>query len=111
MAGKYVVSKQNNGQFHFVLKAGNGQVILSSESYAQKASALEGIESVRKNSQVDARYERKSADDGRLYFLLTASNGQTIGNSQMYKDASGRDGGIASVKENGPSTKVEDLTG
>ncbi|MBN7138164.1 hypothetical protein A7A76_03525 [Lysobacter enzymogenes] len=111
MAGKYVVSKQNNGQYHFVLKAGNGQVILSSESYKLKASALEGIESVRKNSQIDARYERKQAADGRLYFLLTASNGQPIGNSQMYKDASGREGGIASVKENGPSLKVEDLSG
>ena len=111
MAGKYVVSKQSNGQYHFVLKAGNGQVILSSESYKQKASALEGVESVRKNSQIDARYVRKQAADGRLYFLLDASNGQPIGNSQMYKDASGREGGIASVKENGPSMKVEDTSG
>ncbi|MBT2746412.1 MULTISPECIES: YegP family protein [unclassified Lysobacter] len=110
MAGKYVISKQSNGEFHFVLKAGNGQVILSSESYKAKASCIEGIDSVRKNSQIDGRYQSKTASDGREYFVLIASNGQVIGTSQLYKAGDSRENGIASVKENGPSQTLEDNT-
>jgi len=50
--GSFVISKRKNGDFQFVLKAGNGQVILGSEGYTTKAACLNGVESVRKNSQV-----------------------------------------------------------
>ena len=50
MAGKFIISKDKKGEFRFVLKAGNGEIIAMSEGYAAKASALNGIESVRKNA-------------------------------------------------------------
>lgn len=50
MAGKFEVKKRKDGQFYFNLKAGNGEVIATSEAYKQKASALKGIESVRRNA-------------------------------------------------------------
>ena len=50
MAGKFVITKDKGGEFRFVLKAGNGEVIAQSEGYVAKASALNGIESVRKNA-------------------------------------------------------------
>jgi uncharacterized protein YegP (UPF0339 family) len=50
MAGKFVVKKGDSGKFHFNLVASNGQVIATSERYETKASALNGIESVRKNA-------------------------------------------------------------
>lgn len=50
MAGKFVLKKGNSGKFHFNLVAGNGQVIATSETYESKASALNGIESVKKNA-------------------------------------------------------------
>ena len=31
MAGKFIVTKMKNGEDYFVLKAGNGEVILTSE--------------------------------------------------------------------------------
>lgn len=111
MAGKFEISKRSNGEFQFVLKAGNGQVILTSEGYSAKASCANGVESVRKNSQDDQRYDRKTASNGKLFFNLTASNGQVIGSSQMYADDSGRSNGIASVKENAPGATVDDQTG
>ncbi|WP_226469026.1 YegP family protein [Luteimonas panaciterrae] len=110
MAGKFEISKRSNGEFQFVLKAGNGQVILTSEGYSAKASCTNGVESVRKNSQDDQRYDRKTASNGKLFFNLTASNGQVIGSSQMYADDSGRGNGIASVKENAPGATVDDQT-
>ncbi len=50
MAGKFEVYKDKAGKFRFRLKAGNGEVIANSESYESKASCMNGIESVRKNS-------------------------------------------------------------
>jgi uncharacterized protein YegP (UPF0339 family) len=53
MAGKFEVYKDKSGGFRFRLKAGNGEVIASSESYKSKASALNGVESVKKNAGAD----------------------------------------------------------
>lgn len=110
MAGKFVVDERSNGEFQFNLKAGNGLVILTSEGYAARAGCLNGVDSVRKNSQDDARYERKTSGNGKPFFNLTASNGQVIGSSQMYADEAGRDNGIASVKSNAPDAELVDET-
>lgn len=50
MAGKFELYKDKGGQYRFNLKAGNGEVIASSEGYASKASAKNGIESVKANA-------------------------------------------------------------
>lgn len=110
MAGTFELKSAAGGQFVFNLKAGNGLVILTSELYTAKPSALAGIESVKKNAPDDARYQRKTAKDGSPYFVLTATNGQTIGKSQMYSSAAAMESGIASVKANAPGASVTDLT-
>ncbi len=106
--GKFEIKKDKSGQFRFNLKATNGQVILSSEAYKTKASCDNGIESVRKNSQDDGKYDRKTAKDGSPYFNLKASNGQAIGASEMYSSTSAMENGITSVKKNAPEAAVED---
>jgi uncharacterized protein len=107
MAGWYELSTNDKGQFSFVLKAGNGEVVLRSEQYESKAAAENGIASVQKNSPLDERYERKQAADGRPFFNLKAANHQVIGSSQMYQTEAGRENGIASVKTNGPTETVK----
>ena len=107
MAGKFVVSKGKDGQDYFVLKAGNGENILQSEGYKTSKSCAAGIESVRKNSAIDKRFECRTAKDGRAYFVLKASNGQEIGRSQMYKSESGCKNGMKSVARNAADAKVD----
>lgn len=107
MAGWYELTKNDKGQFSFVLKAGNAEVILRSEQYETKASAENGIASVQKNSPTEERFERNESTDGRFFFNLKAGNHQVIGTSQMYKTAASRDNGIESVKKNGPSTVIK----
>ncbi|WP_202730455.1 YegP family protein [Achromobacter xylosoxidans] len=109
MSGYYEL-KRSGDQFMFNLKAANHEVTLTSERYTSKASALEGIASVRQNSPVDARYQRKTATNGSPFFNLTATNGQIIGHSEMYSSAAARDNGIESVKSNGPTPTVKDNT-
>lgn len=110
MAGWYEISLASDGQYRFILKAGNGEPILNSELYKGKASAVNGIESIQKNSGDDARYERLTAKNGKPYFNLKAANHQIIGTSQFYASEASRDKGIESVKTNGSSTNVKDLT-
>lgn len=105
--GKFVITTRTNGEFQFNLKAGNGQTILSSEGYKTKAACENGIESVKKNSQVDERFERNTSKNGKFYFNLKATNGQIIGTSEMYESEDGRDNGIESVKKNAPDAEVE----
>ncbi|STI05326.1 protein [Escherichia coli] len=108
MAGWFELSKSSDNQFRFVLKAGNGETILTSELYTSKASAEKGIASVRSNSPQEERYEKKTASNGKFYFNLKAANHQIIGSSQMYATAQSRETGIASVKANGTSQTVKD---
>ncbi|MEM8835454.1 MAG: YegP family protein [Planctomycetota bacterium] len=110
MAGKFVIKQAKNEQYMFNLKAGNGEVILTSEMYTTKAACENGIESVKTNSPDDNRYERKESSGGDPYFNLKAANGQVIGTSEMYSSKSACENGIESVKKNGPEAAIDDQT-
>src|SRR3546814_6494203 len=98
MAGSFELKKASSGQFHFNLKAGNGEILLTSEMYDSKASAQKGIASVQKNCQDDARYAKAVAANGKFHFTLKDANHQVIGSSQMYATEAARDAGLESVK-------------
>ena len=110
MAGEFELKKSKDDKFYFSLLAGNGQTILSSEMYEAKASAVNGIESVKKNAADPGRFDRLDGKDGSPYFTLKAGNGQVIGQSQMYSSAASRDAGIESVMANAPGAAVDDQT-
>jgi len=104
----FELKNKEGSDYHFTLKAKNGQVILSSEAYNSKAAAVNGIQSVQKNASEDGRDERKTAKNGKFFFNLKASNGQVIGSSQMYSSESGMENGINSVKENAPKADTNE---
>ncbi|MDD3313197.1 YegP family protein [Pseudodesulfovibrio sp.] len=110
MAAKFEIKKTANGQFMFNLKASNGQIILTSERYAAKQGAKNGISSVQTNCPYDERYDRRTSRADEPYFVLKAGNGEIIGNSEMYSGVSARENGIESVKANGTTQNIEDLT-
>jgi uncharacterized protein YegP (UPF0339 family) len=111
MAGKFEIYKSDkNNEFYFRLKAANGQVVLASQGYKEKAGAKNGIESVKKNSTVDKNFEKKEAANGKFFFNLKSTNQQVIGASQMYASADGRDKGIEAVKNAADGAEVVDLT-
>ncbi|ARV18557.1 hypothetical protein AEP_01613 [Curvibacter sp. AEP1-3] len=110
MAGWFELGKSSDGQFRFVLKAGNGEIILTSELYKAKSSAEAGITSVQTNCAIDDRYERKTSTNGKPYFNLKAANSQVIGTIQMHASVASRDEGITSVKSNGSTKTIKDNT-
>jgi uncharacterized protein YegP (UPF0339 family) len=109
MNGWFEVRKSKANDVYFVLKAGNGEVILTSEMYQANAGASGGIASVQSNCGADAHYERATADGGKFRFNLKAANHQVIGTSQLYASEAARDSGIKSVQENGKSATIKEL--
>ncbi len=105
-----IFKSDKNQKFYFNLKAKNGQIILSSQAYADKNGAKNGIDSVQKNCDDDSKYERKTAANGKFHFNLKAGNGQIIGSSQMYASEAGMENGIESVKTNSHHATIKDLT-
>lgn len=110
MAAQFELKEAKGGQYAFVLKAGNGEPILSSETYKTKEGAKNGIESVKTNAPLAEAYEMKVSKDKKSYFVLKAANHQVIGTSEMYSSESAAKDGISAVKKAASSAKVEDLT-
>lgn len=110
MAGKFELTKNEDGTFMFNLKARNGQVILTSEQYSIKQAAQNGISAVVKNALDDTRIERKESRKGRPFFVLKGGNGHVIGSSEPYSAPAAMEIGIASVKKNASNAWVIDQT-
>lgn len=60
MAGKFELYQDKAGKYRFRLKASNGQVIATGEAYESKKSALNGIDSIRRNAP-DAKLDDQTA--------------------------------------------------
>ncbi len=102
----YQISPTSNAKFMFNLKAENNQVILTSQVYEQKQSALAGIASVQTNGSDAKNFEHKVSVANEPYFVLKAQNGEIIGNSQMYSSTAAAEVGIASVQVNSSSKEI-----
>jgi len=106
--GKFEIKTDKAGKFRFNLKASNGQVILTSQGYSSKSGCENGIDSVKTNCKKDSMFDRCTAKDGSPYFCLKSTNGQVIGNSEMYSSKTAMENGIASVRKNAPKAKTDE---
>ena len=108
---KFEIAKDNRGEYRFILRAVNGEIILqSSEGYSTKQGCQNSIDSVKINAPFDSRYKKESAFNEKYYFTLHAVNHLTLGISEMYNSSYGRDNGIEAVKRDAPTAPVLDHT-
>ncbi|MBO5649397.1 MAG: YegP family protein [Clostridia bacterium] len=122
--GKFIVRATNTG-FKFDLKAGNGEVIATSEVYASLASCKKGVASVIRNAPVAGienqtvegfaavkhpKFEIYQDKAGEFRFRLKATNGQIVVVSEGYTALAGCENGIASVKKNAADAEIVDKT-
>lgn len=118
--GKFVIKTVKSG-IKFDLKAGNGEVIATSEVYTSEAACKNGIESVRKNSTLakledqtvegfetvtNPKFEVYQDKAGEYRFRLKARNGEIIAVSEGYKAKASCMNGIESVRKNAPDAPV-----
>lgn len=92
--------------FSFIYVNAEGKTIVKSENYAQKASAKNGIESVRKNCLEEARYELKESTNGKAFFNIKSTNGQVVGTSALFADENERTVAIAELKADSANAEV-----
>ena len=104
---KFIIKKNINEQYYFVLKANNSEIILTSEMYTQIHSLKNWIQSVIENSYYDSQYNRLISMDNKYYFTLEAENGEVIGVSETYNSKQAMENGIQSVKENATLASIE----
>ena len=112
--GKFVIRNTKTG-IKFDLKAGNGEVIATSEVYKSESACRNGIASVQKNAPKAAvenqtvegfakekhpKFEVYKDKAGEIRFRLKATNGQIIAVSEGYKAIASCMNGIESVKKN-----------
>lgn len=118
--GKFVIKTTKTG-IKFDLKAGNGEVIATSEVYTTESACKNGIESVRKNSEA-AKLEDQTVENfetvtnpkfevykdkaGEYRFRLKARNGEIIAVSEGYKAKPSCLNGIESVRKNAPDAEI-----
>jgi uncharacterized protein len=98
-----------NQQFYYHLQSVNGEKILSGEGYSSNQACRTGIASVKLNSQIDSRYDRRDGY-GNFTFNLKGGNGEIIGRSENYTTQANRENGIAAVKRDAPNSPIEDLS-
>lgn len=118
--GKFIIRETATG-IKFDLKAGNGEVIATSEVYNSEDACQKGIASVRKNAPVAAvedqtvegyaeqkhpKFEVYADKKGEFRFRLKATNGQIIATGEGYKAKASCLNGIESVKKNAPDAEI-----
>ena len=118
--GKFVIKRTNTG-VKFDLKAGNGEVIATSEVYTSDSACKSGVESVKKNALIAAvedqtvegyeteknpKFEIYQDKAGEYRFRLKATNGQVIATGEGYKALASCKNGVESVKKNAPDAEV-----
>jgi uncharacterized protein YegP (UPF0339 family) len=109
MTAQYKLRQAANGQFYFNLTAENNKIVLTSEMYASKEAARQGIESVRLNGPQEERYDRRKSVDGQDYFVLRAANSEVIGTSEMYRGTAGLENGLQAVKRVAAKAPVAEM--
>lgn len=118
--GKFVIKEAKTG-VKFNLKAGNGEIIASSQVYKDEVSCRKGIASVAKNAPIapiedqtvegykvekHPKFEVYKDKAGEFRFRLKATNGQIIAVGEGYKALASCKKGIESIKKNAPDAPI-----
>ena len=118
--GKFVIKETKTG-VKFNLKAGNGEIIATSEVYSSLPACKKGLASVQRNAPIAALEDQTVADfevakhpkfevyvdkRGEYRFRLKATNGQIIAVGESYKAKASCLNGIESIRKNAPEAPI-----
>ena len=122
--GKFEIKKTKSDGFMFNLKAGNGEVIATSETYNSLDACKNGVNSVIANApeaavedqtvegyaaEKNPKFELYEDKKGEFRFRLKAKNGQIIATGEGYKAKAGCKNGIESIKKNVVDAKIVEV--
>jgi len=95
---RFEVFTGEDKKFYFHLRAGNGEIILVSQAYTAKASAMTGIKSVQTNGANASQWHVSTAINGDYAIRLVAGNGATIGSGELYSSQSNANRAVSTIE-------------
>lgn len=105
-----IFQSKRNKKFYFNLKSRNGQVVLTSQGYTNKASCKKGATAVQKNCNVDKCWNVKTSRNGKFSFNLVSKNNEVVATSQMYKSKATLVKGMKAAKRVASNAVMVDMT-
>jgi uncharacterized protein YegP (UPF0339 family) len=99
------------GQYSFILRATNGQLLLTSPYFTDKETVLRTLDLLRSLVQIDQLYRIFNAGGGQCYFDLSNNDGEMLGRSTVYADAQSMQKALTSLKNCAKTSRLLDLTG
>ena len=103
--GSFEILKTENGRFYMVLKASNGQRILTGFFYSTEEKAKDAVGKVKERAGHDANFDIRS--DKQWYFFVKGEDGKAIAHSERYTTEAAMKKGIESVKKNAPDAALK----
>jgi len=105
---KAILKKSSaNEPFSFSFVDSEGKMIVKSENYKAKDSALKGISAVKRNCTIDQRYVLKESANGKYFFNIKSANGQVVASSAMFSNVEDRTAAINNFKNRAPDCAIE----
>ena len=111
MAATYTLEQSGNGRLMFTLRTHDGRVLLISQDFPDKNTALSRINATRHLVGMKKHFELRTAENGQPYFVLKNRHKEVIGQSEVYSDEESLSKGINLIKSNAKAAKLVDLTG
>ncbi|MEQ8861167.1 MAG: DUF1508 domain-containing protein [Pseudomonadales bacterium] len=103
----YELFVDSAGDHRFRLKRADGAVLLISNPYRSRASAVNGIDVVRRNAANDDRYVTAQDDASGPTFDLRAGNSRVISSSTPFASTAQMEAAMAMVKQLAGSARIE----
>lgn len=110
MASSFVIKQNENGEIYFNFLNNDGEVVLISGNYADKALAEEAIKDVKVNSLMSQQLAAGKTKDGGQFFVIKGTNGDILVKSALYTSQMVMDNALHCVKDNVCIAEVMDLT-
>lgn len=101
--------KSNGSAYSFLLVGEQAAMLLRSELYRTKDSALKGIRAIKKNASLDRRYLLKESTNGMYFFNLKSANGLTVATSALFSTENDRAQAINTVKTGSATAEVVEV--
>jgi len=110
MASEFVLKQNENGEIFFNFLNKDGEVVLISADYSDKALAEAAIKEVRVNSLMSQQLAAGKTGDGAQFFVIKGNDGNILVKSALYTSQMEMDNALHCVKDNACIAEIADTT-
>jgi uncharacterized protein YegP (UPF0339 family) len=110
MGSSFILKQNDEGEVYFNFLNKDGEVVLISGEYPDKAMAEAAIQDVKVNSLMSQQLAAGKTKDGGQFFVIKGTNGDILVKSAIYTSQMVMDNALHCVKDNVCIAEVLDMT-